>query len=282
MSFDPTQAAGLHLPRRRPLPSIDRLGGVVRELARRDTALTVFGLTLLASMIPPLLAMGFDDRLLRGVNIWVKPLKFMASVGLYALTLAWFVGHVDAAWRRARPVRVVVWTTIVAGGFEVGYVTLMAGLGSASHFNTGTPLTVTMYALMGAGALALTATSPLLAWQIVRHGDPALDPAYRASVVLGLALTFVLGAGVGSVLAQLQPPTGPALPVLGWSTVAGDLRPAHFFGIHAQQLLPLAGAAVAAMLPRRGLGWVSALAAGYAAFTLAVFAQAMAGRPFIG
>jgi len=225
----------------------------LRESLAREATLTRFGLLMWAAMIPAALAWGLDDRLLRGVPVWAKPLKFMASTGLFVLCTAWFVGLLPAARRRDRAVRLVVWGVIGCCVFEVGYITWQAALGQASHFNVGSLLHRVMYSLMGLGALLLVATQPLLAWQIARHGDRTVPAPWRSAVIAGLVLTFVLGAGSGAPLGGLQPPAGAGLPVVGWH-LAGDLRPAHFLGIHAQQLVPLAGLAL--------MRWASPAAAG--------------------
>jgi uncharacterized membrane protein len=228
---------------------------------RQQRALTAFALLMALAMLPTALALGLDERSLRGVNVWMKPLKFMASVGLFAITTAWLIGLLPQARWHSRSVHAVAWVIIGFGGAEIVYIVLQAALGEASHYNFSDTLHIRLYSLMGLGALAMTATQPVLAWLIVRHGRADLHPTWRTAVVAGLVLTFLLGAGAGGLLGSMQPPAGGGMSVVGWHLAGADLRPAHFLGLHAQQFLPLAGLALLRLPPRTG-GWA------FGAFTL--------------
>lgn len=249
------------------------------ELWARERRLAAFGAVLLAVLVPMAVAWGLDDRMLRGANVWIKPMKFGLSISVLALTTAWFIGHLPVARRSGRAVDWIVWLLIGAGTFEFAYITLQASLGQASHYNVADVWHATMFNLMGVGAILLTATQPMLAWQLYRHPDPAHPAPYRQAVLLGLVLTFLLGAGAGMLLSQVQPPEGGvSMPFTGWSFGGGDLRPAHFVGIHAEQVLPaIAWGTVALGVRRAGvIVWVATLA--YAFLFTLLLAWGMSGR----
>ncbi len=251
-----------------------------QEALRRAPTLVWLAVFMLLMMLPAGLALGLDERTLRGVNVWVKPMKFMASLALFAASTAWFIGLLPEARRRARPIRAVVWTLVVAGMLEVGYISLQAALGQASHYSRADALHIMLYQSMGALAMAMMSTQLVLAWQIARHGRTDLNTTWRAAVVLGLVMTFLLGVAAAVPLASVQPPSGAGLWVVGWHLGGADLRPAHFIGSHAQQFVPLAGWLLVRTWPRRaGLGLV-VFAAGYTLLWLAAMQMGLRGAVF--
>jgi hypothetical protein len=246
--------------------------GLLADLLAREPTLARFGFAMWLLAIPVAVAIGVDERTLREANVWAKPFKFLVSVGLLSLTTAWFVGLLPAARRRARPVRIAVALIVGCGSFEIGYIVLQAALGQASHYNVGDPLHGALYTLMGIAAVAMTASQPILAREIALHA-PLPRGAWRSSVLAGLVLTFVLGTAAGLALGGRQPPSGGGLALLGWHA-SGDLRPAHFVGMHAHHVLPALGWLLdRARVPGAGrwLGvataawialWIAAMAAG--------------------
>jgi len=263
-----------------------RPAALFAEFDRRHPLLTRYGFALLALGVVAMALQIVDPRTLAsGVNIWVKPAKFFVSVGVFALTTAWFMGYVRPERRGAWVMRVTAWTLIASGSFELLYISFQAAQGLESHFNLTTPFYIAMYALMGLGAVILTATTLPLAWEIVRRPAPGLQRSFVAAVAIGLVLTFVLGGWMGGYMSS-QPghavgQVGGSVPVFGWNRLGGDLRIAHFFGIHAEQAIPLIAVA-AAGLPGRAR-WTAVLggSAIYTALTIAVFLQAVAARALI-
>ena len=81
------------------------------------------------------------------------------------------------------------------------------------------------------------------------------------------------------------PDGGPGLPYVNWSTEGGDLRVAHAMGLHALQVIPLfafvLGRGWPGLRQRLQLTMVCGFATIYMTAGVALFAQAMAGRPIV-
>ncbi|TBN56067.1 hypothetical protein EYE40_00885 [Glaciihabitans arcticus] len=192
-----------------------------------------------------------DTREVLGVNLWIKPLKFAISVGIYAVSLSWVIGLLQ---KRARLGRIIGTVSVIGLVIEMVIIVGAAAAGLTSHFNVSTPFHAALWSTMAVSIVVVWAMTLVAAIALLRTdlGDPARSLAIRAGAVLaviGMGLAFLMTSPSAQQLASFQgiagahavgvADGGPGLFLLGWSTVAGDLRIPHFVGMHALQVFPL-------------------------------------------
>jgi len=194
-----------------------------------------------------------DDRTVTGVNLWLKPLKFALSIGIYAVSLAWLIGLAGRG-RAAKVLGIAGTVSVVGLIIEAVVIVGAAAAGVTSHFNVSTPFHSGLWSAMAVSIVVVWMMALLTSIVLFRVdlGDRARTTAIRAGAVLavvGMGLAFLMTSPTAQQLADYQgivgahavgvADGGAGLPLLGWSTVAGDLRVPHFVGMHALQLFPL-------------------------------------------
>jgi len=265
-----------------PAPGVlDQLTAALHTLHRANAPLAWagwanVGLAVLALMLLPL-----DHRHVTGALVWLKPLKFSLSIVLYAWTLAWLLASLPTAAQGA--VRTIGWGVAACMLVEQAVIFVQAARGTSSHYNAASALDGALFGLMG---LFIMLNTVLTGWALylVWHHQPQGSAGYVWGVRLGL-LVFLVGSVLGGIMIRHMqhtigaPDGGPGLPGLGWSTRAGDVRIAHFLGMHALQALPLLGWAVGRWWPHQAVALTWLGAAAYAAAVAALLVQALAGQP---
>ncbi|MBL8056215.1 MAG: hypothetical protein JNK29_05925 [Anaerolineales bacterium] len=283
-------------------PASSSRPALLRRLWATNWPLTLTALAGLALLAATAALALVDPRVIAGAPAWVKPMKFAISTAVYSLTLVWMLGYVQGRQRL-----VAAAGTVTALGFviELVLIVLQVGRGVRSHFNFSTPLDGAIFSVMGATIVVVWLMNALAAGLVLRQ--KFADPAFAWSLRLGLLVTlygaavaFLMTSPTPVQLQALQAGTAPAfigahsvgvpdggagLPFLGWSTTGGDLRIAHFVGLHALQIVPLLGLLInrnwAALDARRrtALVWTGGL--GYLGLAILLTWQALRAQPLL-
>jgi hypothetical protein len=219
-------------------------------------ALTILGFIMAADLVFTMCGLVADRRVITGAPAWLKPAKFTLSTMIAAWSFAFCIASTRIWPRVTRALDMALATGLF---IEIALIDIQAARGTTSHFNVSTPLDGAVWAVMGVSILCIWLAMLLLT--VVLFRQPYASPAWGWSLRLGMVLALI-GTGSGGLMTvpnsqQLAeahvsgrlptvgahtvgaPDGGPGLPVTGWSADHGDLRVAHFLGMHGLQVLPL-------------------------------------------
>ena len=215
--------------------------------------LTMVGFVMAVDLIFCLVGLVVDRRVITGAPAWLKPAKFALSTMIACWSFAYCIASSTIWPRFTRALDIL----LAAGLFvEIALIDMQAARGTTSHFNNGTHFDIRVYAVMGVSIVCIWLSMLLLT--IVLFRQPFAGSAWGWSLRLGMVLAL-FGTGSGGLMTmpssrQLAeahangrmpivgahtvgaPDGGRGLPVTGWSVEHGDLRIAHFIGMHGLQV----------------------------------------------
>lgn len=268
-----------------PSPRFNGLGEFFHELYRRSRVLAITGwihFVLLAGM---LVISPFDSRLVMGINPWIKPIKFATSIAIYVWTVAWLLEYLRlASWVK----KIISWGISISMLTEIACITAQAARGTTSHYNVNTPLDAAIFSTMGAMIANNTVfVLVLLIFFLIRRFD--VSRPYLWGIRSGLFI-FLAASAIGGVMIAHGSHSvgvkdgGPGLPIANWSTKGGDLRAAHFLGLHALQVFPIVGFLISrhrSWTTSQKTAYVLALSGAYALLIGFLYFQAIQGLPVL-
>jgi len=213
----------------------------VFQTVKRESPI-LYGIVMLHFIIAALCVVGWaiDDRMLTGLNVWVKPMKFSISGGIYILTAGFLITLYPFSKRKRNIVNnIISWSLAI----EIIIVVLQAARGVRSHYNQSSLFDGILFGMMGLFISIIVFTMIFFIVETIRLRLNTPRPVQWAILLGWLVVLFGSWVG-GQMIGQMShnvgvPDGGEGLPWINWSTIAGDLRIAHFFGLHGIQIIPL-------------------------------------------
>ena len=207
-------------------------------------AILFFTLILIFAQI----AIQFDNRIVEGVNPWIKPSKFAISFIIHCATALLIVLLLTSEGQNSSKVKWAIIILIITCIVDLSYISIQAARGRSSHFNDDTIIEKIAYTIMGFGGVVVAIAPVFLIPSIRKNGGRFMTPGLRLGFILGLILSAAFTIITAAFMVSYHGPfighggsKATGIPIFGWSTEVGDLRVPHFLSTHLLQMIPFAG-----------------------------------------
>jgi hypothetical protein len=216
-----------------------KISELQNELRSRNAILYLGGMLNVFLFVSILLFSFTDERMVLGISTWIKPMKFTFSFIIFLWTFAWILQYIPDK-RKVRWISIGLFVCML---MEMIPITLQAARGVTSHYNVTSIFNLIVFQIMG---LFIVLNTIIVIYTIIQffRADVLLDYPMKIAI-RGALIIFVSGAISGGLMIEHGGHTfgmsdgGKGLFFVNWSTSKGDMRVAHFFTLHALQIIPL-------------------------------------------
>lgn len=256
---------------------------ILKNLKAKNPILYYAGWANLLAALALLLLMPFWETKVLGINSLIKPIKFCISIWIYSWTFA-FILH---DFINKKTVKRFSITAGVIMGIEQLIIIVQALRGKQSHFNQDSWPDAIAYMIMGILISTITIYTLIVSIKYIRQATNIYSAFQKRAIEIGL-IFFVFFSFYGGYMSGVNTHTVGGLDgsegilFLNWSKLFGDLRIAHFFGLHSLQIIPLFAYFIESKLSEnKTKTYLYIFATVYLALVLGIMIQAINGKPLV-
>jgi hypothetical protein len=209
------------------------------EVRNRNPLLWYFGWINFLLFIICFLLYFIHPITITGVNGWIKPMKFSLTIATYSWTFGWLLHYLTDL----RKIKIISGGLVICMIVENVLIIFQAARGVPSHYNVQSAFDGILFSIMG---IFIGLNSMINLYTLILFFTKSVNSRGAQLIAWrgGLLLFFLGGISGGLMVAHLghtfgAPDGGPGLPFVNWSTIAGDMRAAHFLALHGLQIIPL-------------------------------------------
>ncbi len=209
-------------------------------------------------LLVSILGLIIDVRILQYVPIWLKPFKFSISSMIFIGSILYFLKYISNQKFIHLTNKIVSYGLMI----ELFIIFLQAFRGRMNHFNNQTVEDMILFQIMAITIVCVWLGFGVYAWKLFKTSEYE-NVFFFKGLQVGAFITFLtmpfaftmpqpskaqlqeiiknksqIGLIVGSHTVDEKDPT-QTYPLTGWAKTGGDLRIAHFLGVHALQILPI-------------------------------------------
>ncbi len=210
------------------------------ELYKRNTLLFWMGWIHFVMFFFCLGLLSFNHNLIGGENAWAKPVRYYLSTTISLWTFGWFIYHINSKTQ----IKVFSWLIALSLFFETAVIFVQSYRGVPSHFNVSDPFNSMMNVVLLSLMLIFLITVSYLTLIFFNQKKMPISQHYTWGLRMGL-LNFVIFSIAGLIMFAKHThciggvEDGSRIALFNWSLKHGDLRIAHFMGVHSLQVIPL-------------------------------------------
>ncbi len=213
----------------------------IKDLNRRNKVLFWVGNFLFLIVLFSFFGSFLSDKIVLGTNTFSKPFKYSLSSWATCWSLCWILYYLESS-KIKKSASWIIGSVVL---FENLIIFIQSLRGEPSHYNMSTPLNSLLSVLIIFFMLIFSLTLIRVCILFFNQQKFPISQHYTWGVRFGVLIFVVSSILIGGLMFGLMSHTvggydgDVGLPIINWSTRFGDLRVAHFFGVHALQVIPL-------------------------------------------